>query len=179
MVLHHPRFITWPITSCLDPLHDRLHPALIHYIDYCILSWSSTCATPCDITCFRIHFMLPNPLHPLHAPESITCGQCSPLSINWKRAWPAAAQQISLCRPTGANSALGKQSFSRRIQFARQYSSVQQLDLQHTDEVAASTRSLHKWSNAMQMVVGTSGAWNIQDVSDILSLLNIHSSCHC
>jgi hypothetical protein len=42
---------------------------------------------------------------------------------------------------------------------------VQRSDMQHTDEVAASTRSLHNWSRAVQMVVGTSGAWNIQDVT--------------
>ncbi len=162
-------------TPCLDSLLDLLHPALIHYMTVyilpgfitwitaseCILSWSSTCAITCAITCSRIHYMLPNPLHQLHAPESITCDQCSPFSIKWQRAWPAAAQQRPLCRPNGAISALGKQSLFCRIQFAGQYSSVQRLDLQHhdTDEVAASTRSLHNWSQAMQMVVGKSGAW--------------------
>jgi hypothetical protein len=72
MVNIMPRFITWLITSCLDPLHDRLHP-------------------------------------------------------EW------------MCRPAGATSARGKQSFFGWIQFARHYSSVQRSDLQHTDdsEVAA------------------------------------------
>ena len=116
---------------------------------------------PESITCSRIHYMIPNPIHapefitcsrihymlptPLHAPESITCDQCSLLSINGQRAGPspAAATQRSLCRPAGATSARGKQSFFCWIQFARQYSSVQRSDMQHTDEVAASTRSLH------------------------------------
>ena len=134
-----PLFITWHITSCLYSLHVRLHPASNHYMANYILPRSITCS----ITCSRIHYMLPNPLHPLHAPESITCDQCSLLSINGQRAGPSAATQRSLCRPAGATSARGKQSFFCWIQFARQYSSVQRSDMQHTDEVAASTRSLH------------------------------------
>ena len=50
--------ITYPITSCLDPLHDPLHPAWFHYINY----------------------MIPDPLHPAQfhyinymIPELITC----------------------------------------------------------------------------------------------------------
>jgi hypothetical protein len=36
-----PRLITWLITSCLDPLHDRIHPAWTHYMDYYIRLWPS------------------------------------------------------------------------------------------------------------------------------------------
>ena len=50
-----PLFITWHITSCLYSLQVSLHPASIDYM---------------CITCSRIHYMLPNPLHD---PESITC----------------------------------------------------------------------------------------------------------
>jgi hypothetical protein len=74
MVYIMPRFIIWLITSCSDPLHDRLHPAWFHYMDYNSLSRTITCVITCAITCSLIHYMLPNPLHPLHAPESITRG---------------------------------------------------------------------------------------------------------
>jgi hypothetical protein len=131
MVYIMSRFITWLIASCLNLLHDRLHPAWIgllhpvlnHYMRHYVR-----------------HYMLPNPLHPLHAPESITCGQCSLLSINWQRAGPSAAAQRSLCRPAGATKARGKQSFFCWILFARPDSACS--DRTCSDEVAASTRSL-------------------------------------
>ena len=140
-------------TSCLYLLHDRLHPASIYYMTDYILPLMITCLiTSC---LYRLHVLL-------HAPE---CCQCSPLSIDGQRVGPSAATQRSLCRPAGETSARDKQSFFCQIQFARQYSSMQRSDMQQTDKVAASTRYLHNWSRAVQMVVGTSGAWNIQDVT--------------
>ncbi len=130
-----PGFITRIITSCLDPLHAPLH-------------------APETITCSRIHYIhyrLPNPLH------TASVHRCQLTQFD---SGPGQRPQ----RPAGATSARIKPSFFCWIQFSRQYSSVQWLDLPHTGEVAASTRSWHNWS-AVQMVVVTGGAWNIHDVT--------------
>jgi hypothetical protein len=63
-----PRFITWIITSSLDPLHA---PLLWHYMHHDTLP--------------NLSILLPNPLHPLHTLDSITCGQCLLLSIYLQR----------------------------------------------------------------------------------------------
>ena len=63
-------------TSCLYFLHDRLHPASLHYMtDYILPLFITGLITSCldrlhvplhapeSITCSRIHYMLPNSLH--------------------------------------------------------------------------------------------------------------------
>ena len=70
-------------TSCLYFLHDRLHPASLHYMtDYILPLFITGLITsyldrlhvplhaPESITCSRIHYMA------LHSSESITCISC-------------------------------------------------------------------------------------------------------
>jgi hypothetical protein len=112
MVYIMPRFIAWLITSCLDPLHDRLHPAWIHYMYYYILSWTMTCAITCAITFSRIHYMLhyihymlPNPFHAasVHRCQSIGSGPGHPQ----RRSDRCVALLARLARAVNSPSSVG------------------------------------------------------------------------
>jgi hypothetical protein len=135
--------------------------------DY-ILPWSITCA----IACSRIYYMLSNPLHPLHAhwSQSFCCGRRPPRSDRCA-ALPA--------RPARAVRCLS--SFSVGFNLPDMQYNIPALGdrcevLSEYRWGGVSTRSWaswHNWSWAVQMVVGTSSAWNIQDVN--ANLLNIQA----
>ncbi len=107
MVLHPASFFTWHITSCLYSLQVSLHPVLIDYI--CIscsrihYMLPNPLHDPESITCSRIHYMLPNSLH---APESITCSRIHPESITCDQYSPLSINQWAAGRAIGSDAAI-------------------------------------------------------------------------
>jgi hypothetical protein len=115
MVYIRPRFITWLITSCLDPLH-----------------------APKSIACSRIHYidyMLPNPLHvaSVHRCQSIGSGP----GHRQRRRNRCVARLARLMRAVNSPASVG-------FNLQDIVPACSDRNLQHTDEVAASTRSLHR-----------------------------------
>ena len=134
-------------------LHDWLHAARIHYRLHYMLLGSITCYITCYITCcpVALHYSLHEHYMPSLVAAAAGSEITSPQPTQLARARLEVLVLLDLfCWAIFQRAAIGARS------------------LPHVDEMAASMRSLHSWSWAVQMVVEASrmsGDWNVEDVT--------------
>ncbi len=130
-----------------------LHPIVHHYMTHYMLPWSITLGITCLLD------LLHDPLHlPLHA-QDIHFILWNPINAAW-------LQQLLLSRPTGAiSTCMVSRPFPVGFILQDNIPARGNWCEVHTDGVAAGTRSWFSWSWAVQTVVVTSSAWNVQDVT--------------